>query len=84
MSEDGSALFRSHFCARTSDGNLDLHAAAISQLRKVAIEHVHFSGSHVTFREVNTRPIRIFDTLFPSLYTLNIMGHPYIMRDDKF
>ena len=68
VSEDGSALFRSHFCACINSGNLDprsnFHCIKFSQsYRPCALNH----KSHY-FQKVNTRPIHLFDTLFPSLY----------------
>ena len=47
-----------------------ISAISIVQSLFKVIEHVHLSRSRVTFQEVNTRPICVFVTPFPSLHII--------------
>ena len=64
--------FRSLFRACMSSDNLNLCSSCHCSDLFNTIEHMHLSGSHITFRAVNTKPIHMFDTVFPSLFTLDM------------
>ena len=62
------------FCSLFVLAQVEISIARIL-FKAIEIEHMRLSGTHITFRAVNSRPMYMyvyaFDTLFASLFTLD-------------